>query len=199
MHTHFPVSSTRRRRSRQPASPRPRTRSSNPVPSRDESANFRFPGTYYTAIVACHRLKVLFAIEDELGAGPDAPWADATYKGADGQTSVRELIRARFSRPRQDAKTALLTEDLHRIVRSLPTDLSGVRDKALLLLGFAGAFRRSEMVAITLGDRSLSPPHPNVLGGLPSTPASANSGPGCRHQSAGRDRARLGTRSFSTR
>ena len=41
-------------------------------------------------------------------------------------------------------------------MRSLPTDLSGVRDKALLLLGFAGAFRRSEMVAITLGDRSLS-------------------------------------------
>jgi nitrite reductase/ring-hydroxylating ferredoxin subunit len=29
-------------------------------------------------IVACHRLKVLFAIEDELGAAPDAPWADAT-------------------------------------------------------------------------------------------------------------------------
>src|SRR6516225_3150107 len=36
-------------------------------------------------------------------------------------------------------------------------------------------------------------------GGLPSTPASANSGPLCRHQSAGRDGARLGTRSFSTR
>jgi nitrite reductase/ring-hydroxylating ferredoxin subunit len=28
-------------------------------------------------IVACHRLKVLSALEDELGAAPDAPWADA--------------------------------------------------------------------------------------------------------------------------
>jgi nitrite reductase/ring-hydroxylating ferredoxin subunit len=28
-------------------------------------------------IVACHRLKVLFALEDELSAAPDAPWADA--------------------------------------------------------------------------------------------------------------------------
>ena len=28
-------------------------------------------------IIACHRLKVLCAIEDELGAAPDAPWAEA--------------------------------------------------------------------------------------------------------------------------
>ena len=27
-------------------------------------------------IIACHRLKVLFALEDELRASPDAPWAD---------------------------------------------------------------------------------------------------------------------------
>ena len=27
-------------------------------------------------IIACHRLKVLLAIEDELGTAPDAPWAD---------------------------------------------------------------------------------------------------------------------------
>lgn len=27
-------------------------------------------------IIACHRLKVLFALEDELAASPDAPWAD---------------------------------------------------------------------------------------------------------------------------
>lgn len=28
-------------------------------------------------IIACHRLKVLFALEDELRASPDAPWADS--------------------------------------------------------------------------------------------------------------------------
>jgi hypothetical protein len=27
-------------------------------------------------IVACHRLKVLFALEDELASAPDAPWAE---------------------------------------------------------------------------------------------------------------------------
>jgi len=28
-------------------------------------------------IIACHRLKVLFAVEDELASAPDAPWAEA--------------------------------------------------------------------------------------------------------------------------
>jgi len=27
-------------------------------------------------IIACHRLKVVLAVEDELNAAPDAPWAD---------------------------------------------------------------------------------------------------------------------------
>jgi integrase len=34
--------------------------------------------------------------------------------------------------------------------------LAGLRDKAVLLVGFAGAFRRSELVAIDLCDLSLS-------------------------------------------
>ena len=42
-------------------------------------------------------------------------------------------------------------------MRSLPTDLSGVRDKALLLLGFAGAFRRSELVALDASDIEWTP------------------------------------------
>ncbi|MGA8761070.1 MAG: Rieske 2Fe-2S domain-containing protein [Stellaceae bacterium] len=33
-------------------------------------------------IIACHRLKVLLAVEDELGATPDAPWADTVCAGA---------------------------------------------------------------------------------------------------------------------
>jgi site-specific recombinase XerD len=32
------------------------------------------------------------------------------------------------------------------------TDLKGLRDRAILLLGFAGAFRRSELVALNLAD-----------------------------------------------
>ena len=41
--------------------------------------------------------------------------------------------------------------DLLKMVRGL-TDLRGVRDSALLLLGFSGAFRRSELVALDVDD-----------------------------------------------
>ncbi|GLV15000.1 hypothetical protein Heshes_26860 [Alicyclobacillus hesperidum] len=33
-----------------------------------------------------------------------------------------------------------------------PNDLMGLRDSALLLIGFAGAFRRSEIVALNVED-----------------------------------------------
>jgi site-specific recombinase XerD len=32
------------------------------------------------------------------------------------------------------------------------TDVKGLRDRALLLLGFGGAFRRSELVALNVAD-----------------------------------------------
>jgi integrase len=56
----------------------------------------------------------------------------------------------------QDRKTAVLTEDLRRIVKALPTTLAGVRDRAVLLIGFAGAFRRSELVALDLVDLKIN-------------------------------------------
>lgn len=51
---------------------------------------------------------------------------------------------------RKDKKEAILVNDLHEILKPLqgserPID---VRDKALLLLGFSGAFRRSELAGI---------------------------------------------------
>jgi site-specific recombinase XerD len=38
------------------------------------------------------------------------------------------------------------------MVATAPDRLSGLRDSALLLLGFAGAFRRSELVALDVAD-----------------------------------------------
>jgi integrase len=49
-------------------------------------------------------------------------------------------------------KRPVLTEDLRRILAALPDTLLGKRDRALLLLGFAGAFRRSELVALDAED-----------------------------------------------
>lgn len=42
-------------------------------------------------------------------------------------------------------KSALITADIQRMVLALPPKLIGVRNKALLLVGFAGGFRRSEL------------------------------------------------------
>lgn len=49
-------------------------------------------------------------------------------------------------------KSPTLIEDIRRMVAALPSGPLGIRDRALLLLGFAGAFRRSELVSIDLGD-----------------------------------------------
>ena len=52
----------------------------------------------------------------------------------------------------QSAKTALLTDDIRNMVETLPDTLIGQRDACLLLLGFASALRRSELVALDVYD-----------------------------------------------
>jgi site-specific recombinase XerD len=81
--------------------------------------------------------------------------------GLDGRHPAIARVLAGIRRAygtRQEAKTAILTEDLRRVVRALPTTtVAGLRDKAVLLVGFAGAFRRSELAALDRGDVSLTP------------------------------------------
>jgi integrase len=49
-------------------------------------------------------------------------------------------------------KTPIRLRDLQLIVSRIPANPIGVRDKALLLVGFAGGFRRSELVSIDRSD-----------------------------------------------
>ncbi len=65
---------------------------------------------------------------------------------------VRRLLR-RYSRARGTAvrkKEPLLIEQLPAILMAMPDDELAMRDRALLLLGYAGAFRRSELVALDI-------------------------------------------------
>jgi site-specific recombinase XerD len=48
----------------------------------------------------------------------------------------------------QAGKRPLSVEDLRKMTAKLPDTVQGIRDRAVLLLGFAGAFRRSELVAL---------------------------------------------------
>ena len=52
----------------------------------------------------------------------------------------------------QRGKVPLLTADLLQVLAHLPPNLAGTRDRALLLVGYAGAFRRSELAALRLED-----------------------------------------------
>jgi integrase len=52
----------------------------------------------------------------------------------------------------QHQKAALTGAELRAIVATLPQTLTGQRDRAVLLLGYAGAFRRSELAALQLSD-----------------------------------------------
>jgi site-specific recombinase XerC len=67
------------------------------------------------------------------------------------QSSQVRLVLAGIRRTKgtaQAAKTPVLVDDLRRMISSLPDNLLGVRDRALLLVGFSGAFRRAELVAL---------------------------------------------------
>lgn len=49
-------------------------------------------------------------------------------------------------------KTAVLADDMKAMIATLPMTPLGIRDRALLLLGFVGAFRRSELVGLEIAD-----------------------------------------------
>lgn len=51
-----------------------------------------------------------------------------------------------------DRKSPATAGTLRAMVDTIPLTKKGIRDRALLLLGFTGAFRRSELVALTTAD-----------------------------------------------
>ncbi len=73
--------------------------------------------------------------------------------------AVWEGIRRERAQP-VDQAPALMPPVLWDVLAALPNDLSGVRDRALLLVGFVGAFRRSELAGL---ERPHVAPHPRGL------------------------------------
>ena len=59
-------------------------------------------------------------------------------------------IKRRHARPPVQ-KEAILAEDIRAMAGTLPHDLRGLRDRTILLLGFAGGLRRSEIVGLDAG------------------------------------------------
>lgn len=67
---------------------------------------------------------------------------------------IRKLLRgiARVHGAPSISAAPLRSVDIARIVGSIPNNLVGLRDKAILLVGFACAMRRSELVGLNVDD-----------------------------------------------
>lgn len=64
--------------------------------------------------------------------------------------TLRGIGRMHGTPPRRSS--ALTTADMRKLVRACGTTLAGARDRALFLVGFAGALRRSELVGTNVAD-----------------------------------------------
>lgn len=86
-------------------------------------------------------------------------WAHRT--GGQPDPTVCEPVKAVMAGIRRELRRApnkrepATLDRLEAMTETLPDDLAGKRDKALLLVGFAGAFRRSELVALNVADLSI--------------------------------------------
>jgi site-specific recombinase XerD len=74
-----------------------------------------------------------------------------TPTDAEGVKATMRGIRRTFGGARNKKAPAVAAKMLG-MVATAPDSLAGLRDRALLLLGFAGAFRRSELVALDAAD-----------------------------------------------
>jgi site-specific recombinase XerD len=64
--------------------------------------------------------------------------------------TMKGIRRTKGTAPVQKAPT--LTDDIRAMVDATDAGLIGIRDRALILLGFAGAFRRSELIGLDVED-----------------------------------------------
>lgn len=84
------------------------------------------------------------------GAGHESP-----TKGKAVAATLKGIRRAFGAPPTKKAPATV--ERVSEMVARCPETLQGKRDRALLLLGFAGAFRRSELAALTVADLEEAP------------------------------------------
>jgi integrase len=66
------------------------------------------------------------------------------------KATLRGLKRIKGTAQRQ--ATPLIKEDLFVVLEAMGSRLKDIRDRALLLLGFAGGFRRSELIGLNFDD-----------------------------------------------
>jgi site-specific recombinase XerD len=109
-------------------------------------------GLYLASLAGTHKISTivrrLAAItKQHRNRGYESP---ASLKHSAVHDVIAGMRRKRGTRP--EPKRALLTDELRAMVTAIPSTPHGLRDRALLLIGFAGGFRRSELAALDCGD-----------------------------------------------
>jgi site-specific recombinase XerD len=106
----------------------------------------------YVAALANHGRKVatieraVSAISQaHVKAGFPSPRFDQTFRQV--MTGIRRRLGVRPTK-----KRPVLVADLRALIAATADGIKGQRDRALLALGFAGAFRRAELVGLDIGD-----------------------------------------------
>jgi site-specific recombinase XerD len=83
--------------------------------------------------------------QTHLRAGYPSPRVDETFRQV-----MKGIRRSIGVRPKK--KRPVLVADLRALIAATGAGIKAARDRALLALGFAGAFRRSELVGLDIGD-----------------------------------------------
>lgn len=108
---------------------------------------------YVTALATTHRIstirrKVAAISTAHQYAGYTSPTRHTTLRSCMrgiGRQQAEQGQRRQYAQP-------LLTDDILALLRPTDDSLIGLRDAALILVGFAGAFRRSELVHLNVED-----------------------------------------------
>ena len=105
---------------------------------------------YLTDLAATHKTATIVRRVSAVSQAHQIAGLETPTKSAQVRLVLAGIRRTKGTA--QTAKAPVLVDDLRRMIERLAANLIGVRDRALLLIGFSGAFRRSELVALDVSD-----------------------------------------------
>jgi len=118
------------------------------LPAAPETVILYLTGLSATAKISTLARRVATISQAHQAAGLESP----THRSA-VRLFLRALRRDKAGQgSRSEPKRAILGAELACMVEAIPATLRGKRDRAVLLLGFLGAMRRSELVALDTDD-----------------------------------------------
>ncbi len=110
---------------------------------------------YLTDLSKTHRVSTLYRRLSGISQAHQAAGQTSPTRDPQVRLVFQGIRRTLGSAP--DQKQPAITAEVRAMIETLDlSTLSGVRDRALLLVGFAGAFRRSELVSLDVGDVSFA-------------------------------------------